>query len=337
MAQLFTHGYAVIIGVGADLPVTVDDATAVADLLRAPTRCAYPPEQVQLLVGKQARRAHILAALDKLATQTKNDPDATAVVYFSGHGIKTPDFNLMPFGYDLRNLDSTTITGRLFTEKLRAIQTSKLLVLLDCCHAGGQADAKIATLPKAPLPTDVLTEFKRSSGRVIIASSRQDEKSYTGKPYSVFTTALLEGLAGYGAFEKDGYARVLDLALYVGRMVPNRMKDKQHPILKVANLEDNFALAYYAAGSRHPKRLPYNEPNSTSILISRETSLQTRQLATWRRMLDNRIEAYWLMEERSSEFVEYQNVPLQLIRNLRRTKEQIADLREKLGLPEVVK
>ena len=170
MAQLFTHGYAVIIGVGADLPVTVDDATAVADLLRDPTRCAYPPEQVQLLVSQQATRTHILAALDKLATQTKNDPDATAVVYFSGHGIKTPDFHLMPFGYDLRNLDSTTITGRLFTEKLRAIQTSKLLVLLDCCHAGGQADAKIATLPKAApnhvkqgRRKEIFCEMKRSA------------------------------------------------------------------------------------------------------------------------------------------------------------------------------
>ncbi len=46
MTETFTPGYAVVIGVGADLPVTVEDAAAVADLLRDPSRCAYPAEQV---------------------------------------------------------------------------------------------------------------------------------------------------------------------------------------------------------------------------------------------------------------------------------------------------
>ncbi len=31
--------------------------------------------------------------------------------------------------------------------------------------------------------------------------------TYTSQPYSVFTAALLEAFAGYGAFERDGYAQ----------------------------------------------------------------------------------------------------------------------------------
>jgi hypothetical protein len=38
------------------------------------------------------------------------------------------------------------------------------------------------------------------------------------------------------------------------------------------------------------------------------------------------------MEERMSEYIEYQAIPLQLIDNHRRTNEQIADLQSKLGL-----
>ena len=56
-------GYALIIGVGADLPVTVTDATAVAGQLRDPQRCAYDPSRVRLLTEGAATRAGILDGL----------------------------------------------------------------------------------------------------------------------------------------------------------------------------------------------------------------------------------------------------------------------------------
>ncbi|MEH2297154.1 hypothetical protein [Nostoc sp.] len=52
--QTFTNGYALLIGVGADLPVTVKDATAIRDILIDPSRAAYPPEQVKQLDALQA-------------------------------------------------------------------------------------------------------------------------------------------------------------------------------------------------------------------------------------------------------------------------------------------
>ncbi len=42
MSQTFRRGYAVVVGVGAELPVTIDDATAIANLLSDSSRCAYP-------------------------------------------------------------------------------------------------------------------------------------------------------------------------------------------------------------------------------------------------------------------------------------------------------
>ena len=77
MSESFPHGFAVVMGVGADLPVTVTDATAIGDLLREPTRCAYPPDQVKLLTGDHARREHVLSALDWLAQAAGSDATAT--------------------------------------------------------------------------------------------------------------------------------------------------------------------------------------------------------------------------------------------------------------------
>jgi hypothetical protein len=121
---------------------------------------------------------------------------------------------------------------------------------------------------------------------------------------------------------------VLDLAMYAGRMVAERTGDKQHPILKVSNLEDNFALAYYAAGKVEPKGLDWAAGDVPAV--SRD--LGAAQIGTWRRMLTHRREALMLIEERMSEFVEYHEIPLQLIKSKRRTEQHIADLERKLGL-----
>jgi hypothetical protein len=329
VSDLFTHGHALVIGMGADLPVTVTDAQGVASLLRDSARCAYPSEQVQLLTGPTARRGDVLQALDRLAEQVKADPDATAVVYFSGHGTETPDYYFLPYGYNVADLPGTAVSGAEFTDKLRAIQARKLLVLLDCCKAGGIGDAKdpsAAPFPKSPAPPGMFDALKSGGGRVLIAASRKDEYSYTGSPYSVFTDELLKALAGYGAFERDGYARVLDAAMWVGRKVPARTGEKQNPIIKVSNLEDNFALAYYAGGEASPKALPWE----AGVPIS--AGLGDAQLASWRVQWNNYRENLMLIEERMSEFVEFTAVPLQLVKNKRQTEGRIADLERRLGL-----
>ncbi|MDF5723714.1 MAG: caspase family protein [Rhizonema sp. PD37] len=324
MSQTFKQGYAVIAGVGADLPVTIDDANAIANLLCDSFRCSYPTEQVRLLTGEKASATSILSALSWLATVTEKDD--TAIVYFSGHGMEAPDYYLMPYGYNLENLQDTAILGSIFTEHLQAIQAKKLLVLLDCCHAGGQAEIKGAT--KSPLPPSVIAQLGNSSGRVILASSRKDEVSWTGKPNSVFTGALLEAMAGYGAFEEDGYARVLDLAMWVGRKVPERTKDKQHPIIKVSNLEDNFALAWYAAGEKKPYPLPSSIGNIPSI----SSGLDTAQVTTWKQMLSNYRKNLQLIDARMSEYIDFTAIPLQLENNRRLTENKIGDLEQKLGI-----
>lgn len=328
MTQTYSQGYAVVIGVGADLPVTIDDARAVSDMLIDPDRCAYPANQVRLLVSEQARRESLVASLEWLAAST--DPGDTAVVYFSGHGMETPDFHLVPYGFDGRDLGGTAVSGAEFTSLLRSIKASKLLVLLDCCHAGGQAEAK--GFIKSPIPPNAIEELGRGEGRVIIASSRRDEVSWTGHPYSEFTAATLEALAGYGAFEQDGFGRVLDLALYVGRHVPERTRDRQHPIIKVSNLQDNFAIAYYAAGDLEPKALPWSA--TLSALESHTTAEandgRNEQARTWRRMLKNYQENLLLIEERMSEYVEFASMPLQLVRSKQVTEANIIELEAKL-------
>ena len=260
----FTHGHALVIGMGADLPDTIQDATGLADVLTDKERCAYPPRQVTLLTGEKATRAAVLSALDALAQV--NDAEATVVVYFSGHGYRVTAslgefYYLMPFGYDTERLFETAIRGDEFTARLRAIAAQKLLVLLDCCHAGGLAKPEPSglKLAKAPLPPEAASLLAEGRGRVLIASSQQDEVSFAGRPYSAFTLALIQALCGEGAAAQDGYVRVSDLAMHAREVVPGRTGKRQHPILNFEKA-DNFAISYYAAGATQRKGLPFSEP-----------------------------------------------------------------------------
>ena len=313
-----------MIGVGADLPVTVKDAKAIEKQLVDPERCAYKKEHVKLLTEEKAHKQNVLEGLEWLSeTTTEND---TAIVYFSGHGIESPNYHLMPHGYNLGDISNTAISGEDFTNCLKKISARKLLVLLDCCHAGGQAEAK--NFVKSPLPLNAINELSKSSGRVVLASSRKDELSWIekDKSYSFFTKALLEALAGYGASEQDSYARILDIAMWVSRKVPDRTEDKQHPIIKVSNLEDNFAVAFYSGGDKSPHKITAWESTEFSL----QSSIESQETQALRRMLINYRENYLLIQERKSEFAEFERIPLDLIRNERKIEAKIDDLENKL-------
>ena len=94
MLDAFDHGYALLIGVGTcaytawSLPVTVKDMQALRNILADPRLCTYPnnADHLRLLHDAGATRAAILDGLAWLADRTAADPDATALVYYSGHG-----------------------------------------------------------------------------------------------------------------------------------------------------------------------------------------------------------------------------------------------------------
>lgn len=335
MQSSFAHGRALVMGVGHDLPITVADAQGVAKLLSDPARCGYPPGQVELLCGPKATRANILAGLERLAKLA--GPEDTVIVYFSGHGAALPDFHLVPFGYDPADLPGTAISEAELGARLRAIGAGRLAVFLDCCHAAGQASAKAG--PSAALPPAILDEFRQGQGRVILASSRFNEISFTGAPYSVFTRALLEGLSGCGASQLDGYARLSDVALWVGSKVPERTGDQQHPVFDFAKA-DNFALAWYAAGSKSPLPLdgilppespvlPASMPTPTPPSLPGRPTGFDRARAT--RRLDTYRESLGYLEDRMAQFVLSTDVPLQLLKERDRLQRDIAELEAQLG------
>lgn len=270
----FSHGYALLIGVGRteytpwSLPVTVNDATSLHKLLTDPARCAYPDDEqhMRLLHDATATKAAILDGLKWLRTCAQADPEATIVVFYSGHGwleAQTGGYYLIPQDVKPTHQAQTALSGVDFTAALREIPARRLLTILDCCHAGGMATAKTTPpgwLPQGyalqSAPKDLVEALKQGAGRAVFLSSLGSESSWVGQDgkLSVYTAHLLEALMGAGNAAGETEVRLSHLMGYLGQRVPATVRSQHHesqtPYFDMAT--EDFPVALIRAGKGLP-------------------------------------------------------------------------------------
>ena len=257
------NAHALVIGIAdyqriAPLPPT-HDARHIADLLADPALCGYPPGQVRLLQDTEATQDAIRRELTNLANQS--NADSIVLVSFSGHGGRIEDGPhvgqyLLPVdvvypGDD--ELAGSAISGDEFTQALQTIPARKVVVVFDCCHAGGIGQPRHVGLEptrfRNGLSDGYYEKLQAGRGRVILASSRGSEFSYVlnGSEYGLFTRHLLDGLRG-GVVSPDGLVRIFDLFEYLQPRV-TADQPQQHPVFK-GELEENFPIALHRGGEK---------------------------------------------------------------------------------------
>lgn len=175
MTNQFTHGYALLIGVDESnlddwaLPDVAKDVTALRKVLVHPERCAYPAENVKVLTGQEATRNGILDGLAWLGERIAADKsdNTTAVVYYTGHGWRkrpSEDSDLYLLPYDIRagQIELRALRAADFAGTVGALSPRRLLVILDCCHAGGMG-VKGKSYAGAAFPPSMLMKGAESS------------------------------------------------------------------------------------------------------------------------------------------------------------------------------
>lgn len=272
--MFFQHGYALIVGVGRSayppwsLPTTASDAAVLRAALTDPTLCAYPAgdAHVRLLSDERATRAAMRDGLAWLAQQAAADDDATAIVYFSGHGWvdkTTGGYYLLPHDVKPFDVPGSALAGEDLTAALRAIDAQRLLVLVDSCHAAGMATAKDADALELPgqfsqtaLPKGLAGALRQGQGRAIFASSRGEQRSWLrpDRTLSLYTHHLLEALRGAGSRPGDTVVRLSHLAGHLSRTVPESARRlcaaEQTPFYDWSS--EDFPVALLAGGKGLP-------------------------------------------------------------------------------------
>lgn len=262
----FSYGHALLVGVAdyADprLKVaggtTANDARALGTLLRDPQLAAYPTNQVRVLVDARATRANILDELEALAHRAAG---GTALIFFAGHGEPVGDsYGLLPYDADRANLAATSLTAELFHHRIAKIRerVKRLVVVLNCCHAGGVGDEVLSATVGGPSGAAPPPEFYRplaiGSGQVVISSSRPGQKSgahsQTSPQHTIFGAHLIAALRGQAPGQGAGVG-VFELFASLRAHVPAEARSiryqgaplVQEPLFYASQLDDNIAVA----------------------------------------------------------------------------------------------
>jgi hypothetical protein len=261
----FDRGHALLIGVGTyqhtprlNVPITADDARAIAQVLRDPRFCGYPASQVTLLHDEQATSAGILSALDDLANRTRLDD--TVVLFYCGHGDFGDDGEYYLTSHETRIADKKVVGGtglsqKTLLDKLRAIRARRMLLIFNACHSGavaptlGGADEPAPSGQNPPDETAAAL-LATGAGRIIITACRAAQLSYVGAgKLTLFTQALVSGLLGQGVQGRSGYISAFDLYTHVfdtvGRQVSQQFRARQEPELTILKGVGPFAVALY--------------------------------------------------------------------------------------------
>ena len=241
---MFDHGYALLIGVDWNkyerlaLPVVGKDIQRLAKILSHPDRCAYLPENIEVLTQEEATRENILGGLTRLGEKLTNDQsgNATAIVYFSGHGHleRTGESFLLPYDMGFP-VSLYGVPAKGFAEAIAALNPRRLMVVLDCCHAEAmdlKGDAALDGVSTVAITAETpgFSKLATGEGRAVLSSSRSDQKSWIRDDgrMSVFTYHLIEALTGHAGRVASPDVTVTEVMDYVAKTVPATAKKEKN-------------------------------------------------------------------------------------------------------------
>lgn len=270
--------YALLIGVGDDLPYTVLDAEKIAQTLMDKNLVGYPKENVIIRTESNANRDGILSGFEELITKTNRD--SSVLIYYSGHGgtyeirdketkeVTGHKFWLQPHGMTAENYKENWVTAEELTAKINALQSNKLVFLLDCCHAEGMTQKGLVNMDA------MAQQLNNDGGMWVISSSQDNQKSWRlpGAENSLFTECLLEVMTGrHKRPFTETKVTITDVVEHIFEEVPKRARKvnnkktgkpiEQQPFAKF-QMSENVVLSNFPKNIEgHEATIAALEPN----------------------------------------------------------------------------
>ncbi|MEB3244288.1 MAG: caspase family protein [Cyanobacteriota bacterium] len=189
------------------------DVEALRKVLVDPELGGIPPEQVQVLINPD--RKALEGAIESFYLINKH-PDDLLLFYFSGHGFREEDRELLFSTTESQRIASggatsiqrsTTLSARaLRNDYMERSRSDRQVVILDCCFSGafvqgmtvdGKGLASTDGRGVAESGTLAIDEMLGGKGRAVLTSSDAIETSRAaehGEGLSVYTRFLVEGI-----------------------------------------------------------------------------------------------------------------------------------------------
>ena len=247
-----TQKWAVVVGVSKyqdsripQLRYAATDAKAFSDWLVSSSGGRFPPANIKLLVNEDATGDNIKEALFVWLRQAIKED--TVIIYFACHGSPEQpgsNKNLFLLPYDAR-YENIVTTGfpmwDIETALSRFIQSKKIVVIADTCHAEGigkQFD--IARRSQRDLGGNTINIkiqqlAQINDGICVISASGENQFSMEGEDWGgghgVFTYYLLSGLKGEADYNHDQIVSMGELIPFLSEHVRRATQSTQTPIV----------------------------------------------------------------------------------------------------------
>jgi hypothetical protein len=228
----FKHSYAVVVGIDSysspqwpRLSYARKDAEAMAKYLAAQ---GY---QVTALFNENATRQRILGAFDVLERTLK--PDDRVLVFIASHGTNKrvgDEVRGYIVPYDGRDFPSFISYTEIQDASLLMKNARHQLFIIDACFGGLMMTRSGGVPPDVPDYIEEVTE--RVTREFMSAGGAFQEVLDTGpNGHSIFTSALLDGLAGGADLNRDGYITFAELETYVTPLASNAFQTPARGVL----------------------------------------------------------------------------------------------------------
>src|SRR5262249_49181347 len=133
------------------------------------------------------------------------EPGDTVLVFFSGHGLldERGQMFLAPRDCERSNLGLSAVRTDDLRDMLRQCKATQKLLILDCCHAGGEKGDAPAGSPSGQ---ELGASFRSAEGLITLASCRKSEKSHEwpARGHGLFSYFVAEGLSGKADYDRNG-------------------------------------------------------------------------------------------------------------------------------------
>lgn len=257
------------------------------------------------------------------------DPDATVVIYYSGHGIQNiadSAYYLIPHDFNNQAIEQTALSAKTLGSRLGAITAKRLWVIIDSCHAEGMAMAKDGLPPEfspVALPKGAVDTLKQGEGRAVFTSSRGQQSSWVRPDgtLSLYTHHLIEALKGAANQAGDRQVTISNVMTHLGKTVAASAQTlcqaEQTPFFDTAT--EDFSVALLRGG----KGLSTSgqKPELPAMMTNQE--IVTPALAMARRSLA-------ILEVQAAAYGKLQ-IPAHLQIDLEEKRKEVADKEARLS------
>ena len=241
-------------------------AAPLSDALElARTLGEYGTFEVESLVNAEAQT--VQRRLERFCKAGRQRSDLL-LVYLTGHGVKDDDGNLY---FALRDTDrdllrTTALSADLLSSILNESPAGGQILMLDCCYSGAISRA---LRPKGSVEVDLAGTFGGGRGRVVLAASGAVEQAWEGEKGSLYTHAVVEGIAsGAADLNADGRITASEIHSYTAEKL--RAEGRQSP--RKFEFDEAGALVVARPGNRAPAAVPLVAAKNTSPPASRQPS-----------------------------------------------------------------